>query len=126
LTTYGEILLESKFFLPARVGILDLTINKLNTSVRKNKMIRRAFYFSTIYKQRLFRGRFNFLFGSSFAPYTFLKNSIVTKIAIAPITSQILNYYGDASLTLVSASKTMNLCSNLYRTKNFSFSTYYY
>jgi NADH dehydrogenase/NADH:ubiquinone oxidoreductase subunit G len=48
------------------------------------------------------------------------------KIFRAPLVSSILNYYGDTTSILILASKTMNLCSNLYLKRNNSFSLLYY
>jgi len=59
----------------------------------------------------------------------FYLNSIPTnthKVLTGTINSRILNYYGDTTSVLVLASKTMNLCSNLYLKRNFSFSSIYY
>lgn len=49
-----------------------------------------------------------------------------SKIISAFIGSTIMNYYGDNSISLLSSSKTMSLCSNLYARKNFSFSHMYF
>lgn len=49
-----------------------------------------------------------------------------SKAISAFINSTIMNYYGDNSVSLLSSSKTMSLCSNLYARKNFSFSHAYF
>lgn len=55
-----------------------------------------------------------------------LEATIGGKIFPNFLESSVVNYYGDDSFTVLVASRTMSLCSNLSLKKNFSFSSTYY
>ena len=49
-----------------------------------------------------------------------------SKIFSNLVSSLVVNYYGDNSSVILASSKTMSLCSNLLKKKNFSFSSTYF
>lgn len=115
-----ETLLSSSFLTPWTTAF-DATIEP-NTSLLNSK----SYYYICSYKSFFIVK--NSLIGGA-AIYNFydrLVSSLSAKGVNGIVASSVLTYYGDPNLILLSASKTMNMCSNLALKKNISFNNFYY
>lgn len=90
-----------------------------------NSILERKFYNSRQYT-RLFKTFLNNSSAPTFCSLyihfyrSLLLNLGFSSVGHAVMTSSYINYYTDASITLLTASKTMSLCSNLLIKKNLS------
>ena len=85
------------------------------------KNFKKTFFYSS--DRVLFLFTFLFLNAMNFIELGNLsKFGLVTR---QPINQLIPNYYGDTTNSVVLSSKVMNICSNVFLKKNFSFSTQY-
>lgn len=109
LAVAQEYLYSGAFYLP----LIGAPVTELTDSVR---FFSGAHYYLHAY------GAF-FIIGKNKQSGTFF--SPISRVASTPLSSMILNYYGDPNLTLLGASRTMNLCSNLILKRNFSFAQLY-
>lgn len=109
LAVAQEYLYSGAFYLPP----VSASVTKLTES---------AIFFSSAYYYLHAYGSF-FIIGKNKQTATFF--SPLSRVASTPLSSVILNYYGDPNLTLLGASRTMNLCSNLILKRNFSFAQLY-
>ena len=125
----SELLLNSTFFFMSRPYIfrlLTLGANSLNSKLQSCCL--RSHYYLILYS--------NYVASNMIRKVSSLHRIIPSDKSLLlfnqfPLlfdfsSSLVVNYYGDTSSILIRVSRTMNLCSNLYVKKNFSFPTTYF